>query len=196
ADGDPLETKSVVLGERGPRAVGTAVGVTVQLGRGALDRLERGLEGAERPFVRGKLDDSVESELALDLLYGLTGLVRHEIANGRSEEAVGDLGETLFAQVGHSSNLLRLASASLLRCAGPRCGCAAAPSGRGFRVAADEGRGSSRDGCRRAARGARSRDRQAARRRRLRSRGRARGRRGGEFSRGGLRTGGGDGRGR
>ncbi len=92
----------VELGQRGPEAVSAAVGVTVQIGRGARDRFEGGRERAERPFVRGELDNPVEPELALDLLHGLTGLVGHEVANRGSEEAVGDVGETLFARAGHS----------------------------------------------------------------------------------------------
>jgi hypothetical protein len=92
----------VELGQRCPEAVGTAVGVAVQLRGRTRDRLERGREGAERSLVRGELDDQVEPELALDLLHGLAGLVWDEIANRGSEEAVGDLGEALFARAGHS----------------------------------------------------------------------------------------------
>src|SRR5207247_390377 len=73
------------------QAVGTAVGVAVQLAGAALDRLARLRQRAEGALVRRQLDDALEPELALDLLDRLARLVRDEIVEGRLEEAVRDL---------------------------------------------------------------------------------------------------------
>ena len=87
------------LGQGGTESVRAAVGVAVQLGGAALDRLERCREGAERAFVGGELDDSREAELALYLLDGLTRLVGNEIVDRRPEEALGNFGKALSARL-------------------------------------------------------------------------------------------------
>src|SRR5207237_5085392 len=88
-----LEAQVEPLGEGRPEPVGATVRVAVQLGRAPLDRLARGRERPERAFVRGKLDDALEPELALHLLDRLARLVRNEIVDRGREEAVRNLGE-------------------------------------------------------------------------------------------------------
>jgi hypothetical protein len=66
-----------------PRA---AVGVAVQLAGTTLESHERGRERPERPLVRRQFHDALETELALDLLDRLAGLVRHEVLDRATEE--------------------------------------------------------------------------------------------------------------
>src|SRR5204863_7444698 len=72
---------------RRPQPVGAAVGVTVEVGRRPLERLERRRQRRERALVRRELDDAVDPELALHLLDRLPGLVRDERVDGGAEEA-------------------------------------------------------------------------------------------------------------
>src|SRR5207237_5432511 len=92
AERDLLEADVMPLGEGGAQAVPAAVRVAVQLVAGPRERLARGRERAERPLVRGELDDTLEPELALDLLYRLPRLVRDEVGERPAEEALLDLG--------------------------------------------------------------------------------------------------------
>jgi ATP-dependent Lon protease len=78
----------VLLGERRPEAVGTAVWIAVELGGPSRDRLERLGKGPELALVRCELDDPVEAELALDLFDRLPGLIRDQRAEGGTEERV------------------------------------------------------------------------------------------------------------
>ena len=90
ADRDLLEANAVPFGERGAQAVRAAVRVAVQARRrSAADRLERLRERAERPFVRGELDDALEPELALHLLDRLARLVRDDPASAGREKPAG-----------------------------------------------------------------------------------------------------------
>ena len=75
------------LGERGAERPGPAVGIAVELERGALHRLERGRKRRKRPLVRRELDDPVEPELALHRLDRLARLVGHEAVDRGAEEA-------------------------------------------------------------------------------------------------------------
>ena len=98
---DLLEADVVQLGQGRPEPPRAAVGIAVQVARLALDRLERGRKGPERPLVRRELHDPLEAELALHLLDRLPRLVRNEILHCRLEERVRDLGEA------HPSTLSR-----------------------------------------------------------------------------------------
>src|SRR5581483_10026272 len=89
-DRDLLEADAEALGERAAQLPGSSVRVAVQVGDAALERLERRRKRPERPLVRRELDTALEPELALHLLDRLAGLVRHEVANRRPEEAVCD----------------------------------------------------------------------------------------------------------
>src|SRR5207237_7102354 len=79
---------AVPLGERDAEEIPAAVRVAVELRRRALHRLERRGEWAERALVGGELDDALESQLALDLLDRLAGLVRDEVPESGVEECV------------------------------------------------------------------------------------------------------------
>ena len=73
-----LDAHAVALCESVAEAPGAAVRVAVELERGARDRLQRIRERPIRALVGRELDDTLETELALDLLDGLAGLVRNE----------------------------------------------------------------------------------------------------------------------
>src|SRR5262249_15481307 len=87
---DLLVAHAVLLRERRAQPPGAAVGVAVQLGDAAGERVERRRKGAERALVRGELDAALETELALHLLDRLARLVRNEALHGGPEEALCD----------------------------------------------------------------------------------------------------------
>ena len=76
----------MLLREGMPQTVRAAVGIPVELESHALERLLCGRERPVRALVRGELDDALETELALNLLDGLSGLVRDEPVEGRANQ--------------------------------------------------------------------------------------------------------------
>ncbi len=79
------------LGERMVQPKRTAVGIAVQLRRSPLHRLERGGKRAQRAFVRGQLDDTVDPEPTLHLLDGRSRLVGAQPFDGAPEERLGEV---------------------------------------------------------------------------------------------------------
>src|SRR5262249_11271350 len=88
ADCKLLVGDSASFSERDAEPVRAPVRIPVQLGGRAGHRVERLGERAVRAFVRRELDDTLETELALDLLDPLPGLVRDERGKLRPEKAV------------------------------------------------------------------------------------------------------------
>src|SRR5262245_12760270 len=74
------------LGERRAQGVHAAVGITVELACGPLDRFDGSRERREPSLVRRDLDATLEAELALHLLDGLARLVRDEVGDRSPKE--------------------------------------------------------------------------------------------------------------
>jgi len=93
----------VQVGERGPEPVGATVGIAVQFRLCSLERLERTRERTVRPFVRRKLHDPLEPELALHLFDRLTRLVRDDSRKSGPQQA----GRNLHYRPGVSPDFFR-----------------------------------------------------------------------------------------
>ena len=91
------------VGKRGPEPVGATIGIAVQLRFCSLERLERARERTERPFIRRKLHDPLEPELALHLFDRLTRLVRDDSRKSGPQQA----GRNLHYVPGVSSDFFR-----------------------------------------------------------------------------------------
>ncbi len=103
---------AVALGERIAEMERAAVGIAIQPSCAPLHGLERGRERAPGTFVRSELDDALEPELALQLLLGLSRLVRNQAVEGRAEECHG--GPSFRTPGGWSLELLRRQNHSTL----------------------------------------------------------------------------------